>query len=34
VVLLLAMSIYSWASIALGFKASNLTNRGIVSRGP
>lgn len=26
--------IYVWASIALGFKASNLTNRGIVSRGP
>ena len=34
VVLLVAMAIYSWASIALGFKASNLTNRGIVSRGP
>jgi protein-S-isoprenylcysteine O-methyltransferase Ste14 len=33
-VLLAAMAIYSWASIALGFKASNLTNRGIVSRGP
>ena len=31
---LVAMAIYSWASIALGFKASNLTNRGIVSRGP
>ncbi|MFH1968293.1 MAG: isoprenylcysteine carboxylmethyltransferase family protein [bacterium] len=26
--------IYVWASIALGFKASNLTNRGIVSTGP
>jgi len=26
--------IYVWASIALGFKASNLTNRGIVSHGP
>jgi len=26
--------IYLWASIALGFKASNLTNRGIVSKGP
>lgn len=26
--------IYLWASIALGFKASNLTNRGIVSHGP
>ena len=34
VVLLVSMSIYSWASIALGFKASNLTNRGVVSRGP
>jgi protein-S-isoprenylcysteine O-methyltransferase Ste14 len=27
-------SIYVWASVALGFKASNLTNRGIVSSGP
>ena len=34
VTVLAAMAIYSWASIALGFKASNLTNRGIVSRGP
>jgi protein-S-isoprenylcysteine O-methyltransferase Ste14 len=34
IALLLALSIFSWASIALGFKASNLTNRGIVSRGP
>jgi len=34
ITLLLAMTIYSWASIALGFKASNLTNRGIVARGP
>jgi protein-S-isoprenylcysteine O-methyltransferase Ste14 len=32
--LLASLSIYSWASVALGFKASNLTNRGIVSRGP
>jgi len=32
--LLVSLSIYSWASVALGFKASNLTNRGIVSRGP
>lgn len=31
---LLALAIYSWASVALGFKASNLTNRGIVTRGP
>ncbi len=34
ITLLISMTIYSWASIALGFKASNLTNRGIVSRGP
>ena len=34
ITLLLSMTIYSWASIALGFKASNLTNRGIVTRGP
>lgn len=26
--------IYVWASVALGFKASNLTNRGIVMHGP
>lgn len=32
--ILLLMGIYSWASIALGLKASNLTNRGIVSNGP
>lgn len=32
--LLIALAIYSWASIALGFKASNLTNRGIVTHGP
>ncbi len=29
-----ARRIFSWASIALGFKASNLTNRGIVTHGP
>ena len=34
VVLLCALAIFSWASIALGFKASNLTNRGIVTHGP
>ena len=34
ITLLIAMAIYSWASISLGFKASNLTNRGIVCRGP
>ena len=28
------MAIYAWASVALGFKASNLTHRGIVDRGP
>lgn len=27
-------AIYVWATIALGFKSSNLTNRGIVDRGP
>ena len=34
ITLLIALAIYSWASVALGFKASNLTNRGIVSHGP
>ena len=34
IALLTALSIYSWASVALGFKASNLTNRGIISHGP
>ncbi len=34
VALLLSLSIFSWASVALGFKASNLTNRGIVTHGP
>jgi protein-S-isoprenylcysteine O-methyltransferase Ste14 len=34
IVLLLSLAVYSWASVALGFKASNLTNRGIVSHGP
>ena len=34
ITLLASLAIYSWASIALGFKASNLTNRGIVSSGP
>lgn len=32
--LLASLAIFSWASIALGFKASNLTNRGIVTHGP
>lgn len=26
--------VFAWASVALGFKASNLTNRGIVATGP
>jgi protein-S-isoprenylcysteine O-methyltransferase Ste14 len=34
ITLLIALAVFSWASIALGFKASNLTNRGIVSHGP
>jgi protein-S-isoprenylcysteine O-methyltransferase Ste14 len=34
IAILAALAIYSWASLALGFKASNLTNRGIVQRGP
>jgi protein-S-isoprenylcysteine O-methyltransferase Ste14 len=29
-----AIAIYAWASVALGLRASNLTNRGIVSGGP
>jgi protein-S-isoprenylcysteine O-methyltransferase Ste14 len=33
-VLLALMAVYASASVALGFKASNLTHRGIVSRGP
>jgi len=28
------MAIYTWASVALNFKASNLTHRGIIARGP
>lgn len=32
--LIALMFVYSWCSVALGFKASNLTNRGIVARGP
>ena len=30
----LLWGVFTWASIALGFKASNLTNRGIVDHGP
>jgi len=29
---LVCMSLYAWATLSLGWKASNLTNRGIVSR--
>lgn len=31
---LILFAFYVWATLALGWKASNLTNRGIVSRGP
>lgn len=34
VTILILMGIYASASVALGFKASNLTHRGIVTRGP
>jgi len=34
ILILFSYGIYVWASVALGAKASNLTNRGIVSRGP
>ncbi len=30
----LLWGIFTWASVALGFKASNLTNRGIIAKGP
>lgn len=33
-IVLILYLIYVWASVALGFKASNLTNRGIVATGP
>lgn len=32
--ILLLWGFYTWASVALGWKASNLTNRGIVTSGP
>jgi protein-S-isoprenylcysteine O-methyltransferase Ste14 len=32
--LLILYTIYVWATIALGFKFSNLTNRGIINAGP
>lgn len=34
IALLILMAIYASASVALGLKASNLTHRGIISRGP
>lgn len=34
IAILLLLSIYAWASVSLNLKASNLTNRGIVSSGP
>jgi protein-S-isoprenylcysteine O-methyltransferase Ste14 len=34
VLITLLWAIYAWATITLGFKASNLTNRGIVANGP
>jgi protein-S-isoprenylcysteine O-methyltransferase Ste14 len=33
-VLLASMALYASASVALGLRASNLTNRGVVARGP
>jgi protein-S-isoprenylcysteine O-methyltransferase Ste14 len=32
--LLLMMALYTWASVAMGWKGSNLTHRGIVDYGP
>lgn len=32
--MLTLMGVYTWASVSLGLKASNLTNRGTVSHGP
>lgn len=34
ILLILSYGIYVWATLALGAKSSNLTNRGTVSRGP
>jgi protein-S-isoprenylcysteine O-methyltransferase Ste14 len=34
VAMLLCIGVYTWASLALGLRASNLTNRGIVTTGP
>jgi protein-S-isoprenylcysteine O-methyltransferase Ste14 len=32
--MLLGVGVYAWATLALGLRASNLTNRGIVTTGP
>jgi ATP-binding cassette subfamily B protein len=32
--IMIGWGIFAWASVAIGFKASNLTNRGIVQAGP
>jgi protein-S-isoprenylcysteine O-methyltransferase Ste14 len=34
VAMLLGIAVYAWATLALGLRASNLTNRGIVTTGP
>ena len=34
VAMLLGVGVYAWATVALGLRASNLTNRGIVTTGP
>jgi protein-S-isoprenylcysteine O-methyltransferase Ste14 len=34
IVLIILLVIYTWATVSLGFKASNLTNRGIVCKFP
>jgi protein-S-isoprenylcysteine O-methyltransferase Ste14 len=34
VAMLLGVGVYTWASLAMGLRASNLTNRGIVTTGP
>ncbi len=34
ILILVLIAIYVWASVALGFKASNLTHRGIIRKGP
>ncbi len=34
VVMLMGVGVYAWATLAMGLRASNLTNRGIVTAGP